>query len=115
MKISQALQITLDKGLYVAKGQNSGSFRTTEGEQFLCHSLMAASAQGFITQDARNAAIAFVNASLEEYSTLVSHLNHTDKAYARLNHIYGHWHKFCFNRRVKWIKAQIAKLQSQGR
>lgn len=113
MKISQALQITLDKGLYVAEGHCHGSFKTSEGEPFFCHSLMAAQAQGFITLDVMNAAIAFVNDSLR-FGTLANHLSDSDKAYARLNHIYGHWHKFCFNRRVKWIKAQIAKLQSQG-
>lgn len=113
MKISEAIRATIASGLYLGTEEVDKSPRA--GGVFFCHALDLASLRGFIPKETKSAAQDAISSAICGYTTLAVYLRNSDKGYATVYEKYGHWHRHCFKRRVKWLQALAAKLEADGK
>lgn len=108
MKTSQAIQLVLDSGLYVANRDKCHK----PVNEFFCHAVDDYFGQDIETAQSAKAAV------LQQFKhglgTLTNELKYSDKEYAWRVRRYGWNSACCFARRVQWLKNLIEKLQSEG-
>lgn len=108
-QISAAILKVLTSGRYAKKT----NIRAKQSLYF-CFAAAHSAAAGEITEAESFAIQELLYSTFETCLILGTFLNSSDRSYNRLERKYGFTSNYCFNRRVKWLKALALKLEKEA-